>query len=108
MDSYAYNDAADMYALLEKHQLNTYLDYALQKFSEVNPVMLRKSLIYHADVNFKNKVEYIGKPVDWRAIVDRLRAAFHNPARVFGENYKLKNDQRIKKPRRLRRGHRPG
>jgi hypothetical protein len=101
-------DFADMYALLEKHPFNTYLDYALKKFPEVNPVMLRKSLLYHADVNFKNKVEYIEKPVEWRAIVDRLREAFHNPAKVFKQNNKLKHDQRIDKPRRLRRGHRPG
>jgi hypothetical protein len=101
-------DFADMYALLEKHPFNTYLDYALQKFPEVNPEMLKKSLLYHADVNFKNKVEYIGKPVEWRAIVDRLREAFHNPAKVFGENYKLKKDQRLNRRRRLRRGHRPG
>jgi hypothetical protein len=101
-------DFADMYALLEKHPLNTYLEYALQKFPEINPVMLRNSLLYHADVDLKIKVEYLGKPVEWRAIVSRLREAFHNPTKVFGQNIALKQDQRVGKARRYRRGHRPG
>jgi len=101
-------DFADMYALLEKHPFNTFLDYALQKFPEINPVMLRNSLLYHADVDLKIKVEYIGKPVEWRAIVNRLRNALYNPTKVFGQNMTLKQDQHVGKARRLRRGHRPG
>jgi hypothetical protein len=101
-------DFADMYALLEKHPFNTYLDYALQKFPEINPVMLRKSLLYHADVKFEKKVEYVGKPVEWSQIVDRLREAYHNPAKTFEESNKLKNAQWINKTPRMRRGHRPG
>jgi hypothetical protein len=61
-----------MYALLEKHPLNIYVGYAMQKFPEINPEMLQKSLLYHKDVDLKTKVEYIGKPLEWRAIVNRL------------------------------------
>jgi hypothetical protein len=85
-----------------------YLNYALQKFPEINPAMLRKSLLYHADVKFEKKAEYIGKPVEWSQIVDRLRDAYLNPAKTFGESYKLKHAQRINKTPRVRRGHRPG
>lgn len=46
-------------------------------------MMLKKSLLYHANVKFQNEVEYIGKPVEWKEIVDRLREAFHNPSKVF-------------------------
>jgi hypothetical protein len=59
-----FSAATDMYALLEKHPLNTYLDYTLRKFPEVNPVMLAKSLVYHDDIKFEKKVEYIGRPVE--------------------------------------------
>lgn len=100
-------DFADMYALLEKHPLNTYADYMLRKYPDTHPVMLRQSLLYHADVDLTARVEHIGKGVEWDAIVDRLREAYHNPAKVFEVN-RLKVDQRIIKARRLRRGHRPG
>jgi hypothetical protein len=100
-------DFADMYALLEKHPLNTYLEYARQKYPGINLGVLKQSLLYHVDVNLNQKVEYIGKPVDWHTIVNRLREAFYTPGKVFEENIKLKGDQRTIKTRRLRRGHRP-
>jgi len=101
-------DFADMYALLEKHPFNTYLDYALQKFPEINPAMLRKSLLYHADVDLKSKVEYIGKAVEWTAITDRLKEAYYNPEKVFSPAGELKPVQQIRRLPRQRRGQRPG
>jgi hypothetical protein len=100
-------DFADMYALLEKYPLNTYLDYARQKYPGINLGILKQSLLYHTDVNFGRKVEYIGRPVDWPTTIDRLREAFYHPEKVFKGTVKLKNDQYIGKNRRLRRGHRP-
>jgi hypothetical protein len=70
--------------------------------------MLKESLLYHADVKFEKKIEYIGKPLEWHEMANRLREAYRNPGRIFGEVHQLKNEQRIHKALRQRKGHRSG
>jgi hypothetical protein len=100
-------DFVDMYKLLEKHPLNTYLEHARRRDSEIHPSILKQSLLYHADVIFDATIVYMGKAIEWPAIVDRLRQAYHDPGKVFGAQ-QLKKDQRFVKAPRQRRGPRLG
>ena len=99
-------DFADIHALLEKHPLNTYLEYARQKYPEIDSGRLKKMFYGQPAVDLDAKVQYIGKPVEWHEMVNRLREAFRDPGKVFNETQQLKNEQNIQKKQRLRRGPR--
>jgi hypothetical protein len=101
-------DFADIHKLLERNPLNTYLDYSRQKYPDVDPVMLKRLLVDQPKVDLDDRVQYFGKPVEWHEMADRFREAFRNPEKVFGEVNQLKNEHRIHKTQRQRRGHRPG
>ena len=101
-------DFADIYKLLERNSLNTYLDYARQKYPGVDPVMLKRLLVDQPKVDLDYRVQYFGKPVEWHEIVERFREAFRNPGKEFGEVNQLKNEHRVEKTPRKRRGLRPG
>ena len=99
-------DFADIHALLEKHPLNTYLEYARLKYPELDPGRLKRLLYNQPSVDLDMRVQYIGKPVEWHEMVGRLREAFRDPAKIFSEAHQLKNEQNIHKKPRLRRGPR--
>jgi Nucleotidyl transferase AbiEii toxin, Type IV TA system len=80
-------DFADIHKLLERDSLGTYLDYTRQKYPEVIPLNLKRLLVDQPNTDLDDKV---------------------NPGRIFGEVQQLKNDQRIAKTPRHRRGQRPG
>src|SRR5580698_4451377 len=101
-------DFADIYKLLEKDSLSTYLDYTRRKYPEVIPINLKKLLVDQPNADLDDKVHYIGKPVEWHEMANRLREAYRNPGRIFGEVQQLRNDQRIQKRPGQRRGLRPG
>jgi hypothetical protein len=101
-------DFADLHKLLERDSLSTYLDYTRQKYPEVNPLNLKRLLVDQPNADLDDKVHYIGKPVEWHEMANRLREAYRNPGRIFGEVHQLKNEQRVHKAPRQRRGHRPG
>jgi hypothetical protein len=101
-------DFADIHKLLERNPLNTYLDYTRRKYPDVDPVMLKRLLVDQPKVDLDYKVQYFGKPVEWHEMADRFREAFRNPEKVFGEANQLKNEHRVQKTPRQRRGLRPG
>jgi hypothetical protein len=101
-------DFADIHKLLEKDSLSTYLDYTRQKFPEVMPLNLKRLLVDQPNVDLDARVQYIGKPVEWHEIANRLREAYRNPGRIFGEVAQLKNEQQVRKTLRKRKGQRPG
>lgn len=100
-------DFADIHKLLERDSLSTYLDYTRQKYPEVIPINLKRLLVDQPNADLVDKVHYIGKPVEWNEMASRLREAYRNPGRVFGDAHQVKNEERIQKVPRQRRGHRP-
>jgi hypothetical protein len=100
-------DFADIHKLLERDSLSTYLDYTRQKFPEVVPLNLKRLLVDQPQADLDDKVHYIGKPVEWHEIATRLREAYRNPGRIFGE-VQQKNKQLVQKVPRHKRGLRPG
>jgi hypothetical protein len=92
----------------ERDSLITYLHYTSQKYPEVIPLNLRRLLVDQPNADLDDRVQYIGKPVEWNEMGNRLREAYRNPGKVFGEVAQLKNEQRFRKTPRQRRGHRPG
>jgi hypothetical protein len=101
-------DYADLYKLLEKNPLHTYLDYTRQKYPDVDPAKLNRLLVHQPNADLDARVQYIGKPMEWHEMIDRLREAYRNPGKLFGEVRQLENEQDIRKTPRQRRGHRPG
>lgn len=91
-------DFVDVYKLLESNPLKVYLEYAQRKDPEIHPTILKQSLLYHADIDHATTVHYLGKPVEWPEIVNRLQEAYYHPEKVFGQYKKL----------RQHKGHRPG
>jgi hypothetical protein len=100
-------DFADIHKLLERNPLNIYLAYTRQKYTDVDPVMLKRLLVDHPKVDLDYRVQYFGKPVEWHEMAERFREAFRNPEKVFGEVNQLKNEHRVQKTSRQRRGLRP-
>jgi hypothetical protein len=99
-------DFADIHALLEKKSFDTYLEYARKKYPDIDEGRLKKLLYGQPTVDLDVRVHYIGKPVEWHEMVNRLRESFRDPGKVFSEAHQLKNEQNMQKKRRLRRGHR--
>jgi hypothetical protein len=100
-------DFADIHKLLERNPLNIYLDYARKKYPEIIPLKLKQLLVDQPNADLDDKVHYIGKPVEWHEMANRLREAYRNPGQVFGEAHQLINEKRSQKAPRQRRGHRP-
>ena len=100
-------DFVDMYILLEHFSLNEMLQACNQKYPDLNIQMVHKSLIHHADIDFPDRIRYIGPTVKWARINDRLKKAFYNPHLTFGlpeitkKLMQKKDDTNIKRKRRL-------
>lgn len=95
-------DFVDMYFLLEHLPLEKMTDTAIKKYSKFNTSMAYNALLYHRDIQFGQKVEFMNNAIPWENIADRLRAVVQNKKKVFNENEMY--DNLAPKPRRRKKG----
>jgi len=77
-------DFVDMYVLLEHFSLSELLQACHQKYPDLNIQMVQMSLIHHEDIDFLDRINYIGTKIKWNVIAERLKKAFYNPHITFG------------------------
>ena len=76
-------DFVDMYALLEHLPLNKVTESFVRKYPDVNRQMAHKALLYHNDINMKQRIDYIDQEIPWKEIADRLHDAVTNDQKIF-------------------------
>ncbi|MCA6451828.1 MAG: nucleotidyl transferase AbiEii/AbiGii toxin family protein [Chitinophagaceae bacterium] len=98
-------DFIDMYFLLEHVPFLLLRKSFEEKYPEFNRHIAQNALLFHDDINFKVKVEVLGKDVSIDEMAQRFRMAIQNPARVFKQNVehpllKVSEDKIRKNPKR--------
>jgi len=66
-----------------------------QKYPNVNRQMAHTALLYHHDINRKDKSDYIGPDIPWDKIAERLKEAVINNHTIFKEE-KIRTQQQQK------------
>ncbi len=74
--------------------------------------MAHTALLYHNDVNLKQKIDFIGREIKWPEIAGRLHEAVTNTQKIFlkkdqslnlkktqQQSEKLKHDKQRRRPR---------
>jgi len=98
-------DFVDVSKLLEQIPLKVLTDAFEQKYPSVNRQMAVNGLLYHKDINLREKIDFLGKEPTWKSIAARLLRAVQNPNTVFNHT---EHDQSIRQTSARRRGKRPG
>jgi len=102
-------DFVDMYSLLENVPLHKLTEAFEKKYPDVNRQMSHTGLLYHQDINMKEKIDFISRELPWKEVVDRLREAVANEQKIFkGQSIQSKKAEKLKEQqkRTLRKGHR--
>lgn len=82
-------DFVDMHCLVEHVPLYQLTEAFENKYPDVNKQMAQAGLLYHQDINLKEKVDFIGREITWKEIAGRLRQA-------VADDHKIFNDHKIK------------
>jgi len=97
-------DFVDMYFLLEKIPLAKMTTCFVQKYPDVNVQMAHTALLYHQDINVKEKVEFLDRTISFYQMDLRFRIAVQNPSLIFKADLQksllLKKNPRQNKYRR--------
>ncbi len=95
-------DFVDMHSLLQNVPLHKLTEAFEKKYPDVNRQMAHTGLLYHQDINMKEKIDFIGKEILWKEIADRLLEAVANDRKVFQEQQgKLKQRNGLKEQQNL-------
>jgi hypothetical protein len=78
-------DFIDVYKLLEHHSLNEFLQACETKYADINQATAKNALLYHEDIDFSVKLDFIGIEIKWADVTTRLKQAAVNPKQVFGQ-----------------------
>ncbi|OJY89297.1 MAG: hypothetical protein BGP14_05175 [Sphingobacteriales bacterium 44-15] len=93
-------DFIDIYALLEYMPLEDMLKACERKYPDVNAAMARNALLYHDDIDHEVKIDFIGKPIEWQLVSERLKQAATNPKLTFKPQQSLKQSRNIRQDRK--------
>ncbi len=93
-------DFIDVYALLEYIPLEEMLKGCERKYPDINAAMARNALLYHDDIEHSEKIDFVGKEIEWPVIAERLRQAAANPKLTFVSRQSLKQSRNIRPDRR--------
>lgn len=105
-------DFVDMHSLLECVPLNNITATFEKKYPDVNKQMAHTALLYHNDVNLKDKIDFTSRKISWKEIADRLREAVLNDHKILKSRH-LKEEQQkeinesLKQNPKKRQGKRP-
>ena len=100
-------DFADVYRLLEKVPLQKLTEAFERKYPDVNKQMAHGALLYHVDVNKREKIDYIGKNISFNKIQERLQQAVANQNKIFKSERQELKDTLLQKVQCQRRGKDP-
>jgi hypothetical protein len=90
-------DFVDLHRLLEHLPLQKMTKAFEQKYPNVNRQMAHTALLYHHDINRKDKIDYIGPDIPWDKIAERLKEAVINNHTIFREeNIRTQQQQKLK------------
>lgn len=76
-------DFVDIYFLLEKIPLVNMTASFVQKYPDVNTQMAHAALLYHQDINTREKVEFLGRNIPLHQMNLRFRTAIQYPNLIF-------------------------
>lgn len=65
-------DFIDIYAMLEYMPLEDMLKACERKYPDINVPLARNALLYHDDIDHEVKIDFIGKPIEWQLVSERL------------------------------------
>ena len=100
-------DFVDVYSLLEQVTLNKITETFEKKYPDVNKEMAHTALLYHNDVNFKQKIDFVGREIKWLEIAARLREAVVNTQKLFQKHKQSLNLKNSQKPSEKLKQRRP-
>jgi hypothetical protein len=79
-------DYADVYTLLEHYPLKElYAAYEQKYFPNASRRMAQAALLYHDDIDFVNRVDFLHKQFDWKEVRERIKSAVLDPSLMFSE-----------------------
>jgi hypothetical protein len=81
-------DFVDMYFLLEKIPLLNITSGFVQKYPNVNIQMAHTALLYHQDINTKEKIEFLRQNISLDQMVLRFKTVVQNPSLVIKNEIK--------------------
>ncbi|MDH7459691.1 nucleotidyl transferase AbiEii/AbiGii toxin family protein [Chitinophagaceae bacterium 26-R-25] len=73
-------DFVDMYFLLEKMTLVDITSGFVQKYPDVNTQMAHTALLYHQDINTKEKIEFLDRDISLDKMAVRFQMVVRNPS----------------------------
>jgi Nucleotidyl transferase AbiEii toxin, Type IV TA system len=76
-------DFVDMYVLLERQSLKTYLQAYEDKYGLIGKIGPKDALLYHKEIDFNLPVTMTEGSLRWKSVVKRLREAAAEPAKIF-------------------------
>lgn len=93
-------DFIDIYAMLEYMPLEDMLKACENKYPDINVPLARNALLYHDDIDYEVKIDFIGKPIEWQLVSERLQQAAANPKLTFKPKQSLKQFRNIRQDRK--------
>lgn len=92
-------DFVDMHFMLERTPLEQLTDAFVQKYPDANRQMAHTALLYHNDINLKEKLQFIRQKISLDEIKERLKESVRNTQKVFPPTHRL--DQNISEAQKL-------
>ena len=89
-------DFIDIAYLSTRLTLSDMIDAYEGKYASRNPAMVIKALDYHADIDFKEKIDMVDGNYRWKNIEKRLNQMTLHPQSLFTDNPDAKLEQRKK------------
>lgn len=102
-------DFVDMYFLLEHTPLKNITTAFVQKYPDVNVQMAHNALLYHQEIRVIQKINFVGKKIEFPVIAERLSEAVLNNEKIFkSQKVEYKINLIPKKSEGKKKGRRPG
>lgn len=96
-------DFVDIHSLLEQVSLHKLTEAFEKKYPDVNKQMAHTGLLYHEDINMKEKIDFVGRDIPWEEIANRLREAVIKVHKIFQDQ-----QVRLKQQKNIRKQQKPG
>lgn len=101
-------DFVDMHCLVQNVPLHKLTEAFENKYPDVNKQMAQAGLLYHHDINLKEKIDFIGRDISWKEIAERLQNAVANEHTIFkSQEIKERQQKSIKQEQKVAPGKKP-
>lgn len=79
-------DFIDIAYLSTRFSLDEMVSFASYKFSNKNPIIFTKGLLYYNDIDFSTPVVMLQDQYNWKKIEDRINKMAKEPDKIFDKN----------------------